>query len=114
MIAVGVQVWPAGVADQQRISGEHEPRLIRAPAIGHEIRVMRERVPGRRDRLELRVAQRHDLAVGERMVIEADARSLGQVRGRPAAGDELGQPGDVVGLDVGLDDGGDLGALRFG
>ena len=66
VIAVGVQIGPAGVADQQRVAGEHEPRLVRSPVIGHEIRVMGERVPRSGDRLQLRVAQRHDLSVGQR------------------------------------------------
>ena len=54
VLAVGVQVRPAGVADEQRVAGQHEPRLVAARAVGDEVGVMRERVPGRRDRLRAR------------------------------------------------------------
>ena len=30
VLAVGVQVGPAGVADEQRVAGQHEPRLVAA------------------------------------------------------------------------------------
>ena len=39
---------------------------------------------------------------------------VGQVGGRAGALDQLGQPGDVVGLHVGLEHGGDRRALRLG
>ena len=57
VLAVGVQVGPAGVADQQRVAGQHQPRLIGAAVVGDEIGVVRERMPGRGDRLDLRVAR---------------------------------------------------------
>ena len=114
VLAVRVQVGAAGVADQQRVAGEHQPRLVAARAIGHHVGVMRERVAGRGDGLHLGVAERDDLAVGERDVVELDARALGQVRGRAGARDELGQPGDVVGLHVRLEHRDDRHALALG
>ena len=103
VLAVGVQVRAAGVADQQRVAGEHEPRLVAARVVGDQVGVVRERVPGRGDRLELGVAELDDLAVAQRMVLELDAGALGQVGRRAGARDQLGQPGDVVGLHVGLE-----------
>ena len=72
-----------------------------------------ERVAGRGDRLDLRVAEPDDLAVGERVVVELDACALGEIRGRSGAVHQFGESGDVVGLHVGLDDGGDLRPLAL-
>ena len=80
VLAVGVQVGAAGVADQQRVAGQHEPRLVAARVVGDEVGVMRERVAGRGDRLHLGVAELDDLAVGERVMLELDAGALRQIR----------------------------------
>ena len=68
----------------------------------------------RRDGADDRVAQRHDLAVARRVVLEVDPGAFGQVCGRAGARDELGQPGDMIGLDVGVEDARDRCALRLG
>ena len=47
-------------------------------------------------------------------MVELDAGALGQVRRRAGALDQLGQPGDVVGLHVRLEHGDDRDALRLG
>ena len=114
VLAVGVQVGAAGVADEQRVAGEHEPRLVAAGVVGDQVGVMGERVARRGDRLELGVAELDDLAVGERVMLELDPGALGQVGGRAGALDELRQPRDVVGLDVRLEHGDDRDALRLG
>ena len=41
LLAVGVQVRAAGVADEQRVAGEHEPRLLAARVVGDEVGVVR-------------------------------------------------------------------------
>ena len=68
----------------------------------------------RRDRGHERVPELDHLAVGERDVLELDARAGGQVGGRAGALDERGQAGDVVGLHVRLEHSHDRGAERLG
>ena len=114
MVAVGVQVGPAGVADQERVAGQDHPRVVGSGVVGDQVGVMRLSVSGGRDRLELGVADVDDLAVCERVVVEVDARALRQVRGRAGAGDQIGQARDVVGLNVRLEDGGDRHVLGLG
>jgi len=113
VLPVGVEVRAAGVADKQRVAGEHEPRLLAARVVGDEVGVVGERVPRGRDRGDRGVAERHELAVAQRVVVELDARAFREVRDGAGARDQLGQPGDVVGLDVGVEDGGDRGALSL-
>ena len=114
VLAWRVEVEAAGVADQQRVAGEHEPRLVATGAVGHHEGVMGDGVTGRRDRLDLGVAEHDDLAVGQRLLGELDAGPLGKVCGRPGARHKLGQPGDVVGLHVRLEHGDDRHALALG
>ena len=84
-----MQVRTADIADQQRVAAEHEPRLLAAtPPIGDRVRMMRGRVPRRRDRLDERVAELDHLAVPERLVLERDASTRWQVRGRSGPLDE--------------------------
>ena len=107
----GVEVRAAGVANEQRVAGQHEPRVIAAGVVGDEVGVVRERVAGGRDRRDLDVAERDHVAVAQRVVLELDTRAIGQVRGRAGAGDQIGQAGDVVGLHVRLEDRDDRRAL---
>ena len=112
--AVSVQVGPAGVGDEQGVSGHHEPGVVAARAVRDDVRVMRCGMSGGGDRLDLRVAELEHLAVGERMVLEVDSGTLRQVRGRAGAPYELRQPRHVVGLDVRVEHGDDRHALRIG
>ena len=83
-------------------------------SVGDDVGVVGERVAGRGQRLQLGVAEHDDLTVGQRVVREVHAGALGQVRGRARALDELGQPGDVVGLQVRLEHRDDRHALALG
>lgn len=114
VVTVGVQIRPPGVADEQCVAGEYEPGLVGARMVGDDVGVMGERVARRGDGPQLGVSERHDVAVGERMMREVDARALRQVGGRARARDELGQPGHVVSLHVRLEHGDDRHALRLG
>ena len=114
VLAVGVEVRAAGVADEQGVAGEHEPGLLAAGVVGDDVGVVRGRVAGRGQRLQLGVAEAHDLAVGQRVVVELDAGALGQVGRGARARDELGQARDVVGLHVRLEHRDDRRALRLG
>jgi hypothetical protein len=53
---------------------------------------MRRGVAGRRNRAHLGIAEHDHLTVGERKVIELDARALRQVGRGPGARDQLRQP----------------------
>ena len=114
MVAVSVQIRPPGVADEQCVAGEHEPGLVGARMVGDDVGVMGGRMARRGDGPQLGVTERHDVAVGERLMGEVDARALRQVGGRARACDKLGQPGHVVGLHVRLEHGDDRHALRLG
>jgi hypothetical protein len=57
-------------------------------------------------------AERHDLAVGQRVVLEVHAGALGQVRGGAGPPHQLGQAREVVGLHVRLVHGDDRDVLR--
>jgi hypothetical protein len=109
--ATGVQVGAPDVADEQRVAGQHEPGLVAAAVVGDDVGVMRRRVPGRGHREHLGIAEADDIAVGERMVVEGDSGCVGEVGRRARARDELGQPRDVVGVHVGLEDRDDRHAL---
>ncbi len=75
---------------------------------------MSRSVAGSRDRRDLRIPEFHDVAVGERDVLELDAGVRGQIGSRTRARHELRQTGHVVGLDVRLEHGDDRDALRRG
>src|ERR1044072_1603609 len=64
-------------------------------------------VAGSCERWNARVPELDELSVGERDVLEIDVRAGRQVRGRAGRLDERGQAGDVVRLDMGLEDGDD-------
>jgi hypothetical protein len=103
-----VQVRTPDVADEQRVAGEDEPRLLVASApVGDDVRVVSSRVAGRGERPHDGVAELHDVAVPKSNAIEFDVRARGQVGGRPSGLDEGRQARDVVGLDVRLEDGND-------
>jgi hypothetical protein len=114
LVALGVEVGASRVADEQGVAGEHEPRLVTAGVVGHEVGVVRGRVAGGGDRLQVGVAQADDLSVGERVMLELDPGALREIGLRAGAGGESGEAGDVVGLQVRLEDGHDRGALCLG
>ena len=68
-----MQVRPTGVADQQGVTREDEPRLVGARVVGDQVGVMGGGVPRRRESLHRRVAELDALAVLERDVVEVDA-----------------------------------------
>ena len=70
------EVGPRGVADQQRVAGDHEPRLVAARAVDHLEAAVLGPVAGRVHDADDDVAQRDLLAVVERLV-----RVLGLGRG---------------------------------
>jgi hypothetical protein len=114
VVVVRVQVRTAGVTDEQRVTGQHEPRVITAGPVRHDIRVVRQRMTRRRDRANLRVPELDHLAVVQLMMLELDTRAARHIGGGAGALDDGGQSGDVVGLDVRLEDRNDRDALALG
>ena len=71
-LAVGVEVRATDVADQKRVAGEHEPRVVDPRVVGDQVGVVCGGVAGRCQGLDLGVAELQGLAVGERLVVELD------------------------------------------
>ena len=104
-VAGDVQVGPADVADQQRVAAEHKPRLlVPAPEVGDNVGVVRGRMSRRREPSHDRVAELYPVAVPERLVLKRDSGLHREVGCRARPSDELGKAGDVIGLNVGLED----------
>ena len=90
-VAAGVQVGPARVADQQRVAGQHEPRLVAAHVVGDQVRMVGGRVAGRRERRDSVLPSSTTSPSASGDVVEVDARALRQVRRRAGPLDELRQ-----------------------
>ena len=99
------EVGPRDVAHEQRVAGQHRPRLRPARGVDQRERRVLGPVPGRvHARARSRVAQRELPAVLERLVLvlgrghRVDVDQRARRRRQPAV------PGDVVGVVVGLED----------
>src|SRR5215207_7196841 len=106
LIAASVQIRTTRVPDQERIARQDHPGLLTATVIGDQVGVVGGGVAWGSHRLNDRVAELHQFAVGERVMVEGNARALRHVGSGPGALDQLRQAGDVVGLNVGLENGG--------
>ena len=96
-----MQVGAADIADQERVAAEQEPRLLgTAPPVGDRVGVVGGCMTRCCDRRHECVPNLDHVAVGERDMLELDARADGYVGGRAGALDQQGQAGDMVGLDV--------------
>jgi hypothetical protein len=110
-----MQVGSSDIPDEQRVAAEHEPRLLGiATPVGDCVRMVSGRVPRRCDRSHERVSELHDIAVGERDVLERDPDTGGQVGRGACALDQCGQTGYVVGLQMRLEHGHDRRSERHG
>lgn len=87
-----MEVGSAGVADEQRVAAQDEPRVIATGAIRYEVRVVGEGVAGSRDGPQLGVAELDGVAVVQRLVIELDGGAGRQIGGGTGARDERGKP----------------------
>ena len=114
LVPMRVQVGAPRIADEQGVAGENHPRLVSAPVVRDQVGVMGGGVARRRQGLDHRVAELDQLPVGERAMLELDPGARGQIGAGTGALDELRQAGDVIGLDVRLEHGGDLRPLRLG
>ncbi len=107
------EVGPRRVADEERVAGEHEPRLRAARAVDHGERAVLGPVARRVDRAEHDVAE-HDLrSVDERLVRERRAGGLVHPHRQPVLEREPSVPGDVIRVRVRLDDAYELDVAPF-
>ena len=85
-----MQIRPAHVADEQRVAGEYEPRLlVAATPVGNHVRVVCRRVTRRFDCTYDRVTKFDDVPVAKLRVREVDPSPRGKVRGRACSIDDL-------------------------
>ena len=106
-----MEIGTTDVADEKRIAGEDEPRLLRpASAVGHDEREMRGCMTRGCERCDDCVPELDHRAVRKRVVGELDTCPSGEIGGRAGGLDEGGQAGHVIRLDMSLEDGGDRGA----
>jgi molybdate transport repressor ModE-like protein len=105
-----VQVGSSDVADEERVAGEDEPRLfVTAPPVGDDVRMVGRRMARSRERANDGVPELDDVTVCEPDVREVDARPDREIRLRSRRTDERRQAGEVVGLNVRLENGRDRG-----
>ncbi len=98
------EVGPPGVADEEAVAGEHEPRLVAARAVGHREAAVLGTVPGRVDRANDDVADLDLRPVLERLVLEGRARDRVDAHGNAVLEREPSVARDVVGVRVRLED----------
>ena len=112
------QVRAADVADEDEVAGQEEAGRLGGRAVGHQERQVLGGVARGVDRLDAQVADRDDVVVVERLVVEAVATSRaafgGQVEARAGARGELARAGLEVGVDVRLGDVGDAQPVARG
>jgi hypothetical protein len=112
--ALAEQVRPPHAPREERVAGEHEPGLLGARPVRDQERGAVRRVAGRVEHGDLDVAQLERLAVGHADVRDDDRRRPVEEHGRPGEGREPARAGDVIRLDVGLEDVGDAQGLLRG
>jgi hypothetical protein len=98
------QVRAGDRADEQRVPGEHRPRLRAARGVDQRERRVLGPVAGRVQRAHGHVAERELPAVVERLVLVLGRGEPVDVDRRAGRDGEPAVPGDVVGVVVGLED----------
>ena len=108
------QVWSGRVADEERVAGEHEPRIRPARAIDHGQAAVLRPVPGRVDAAQDDVAELDLVSVLERVVRVLGFRG-GMDRDRQAVLErEAAVSGEMIRMSVRLDDADDPHAAALG
>ena len=107
------EVGPRGVADEEGVAGEREPRLVGARVVDDEEDRVLGPVPRRVPREELDVADADPAPVLERLVRVLGARQAMDVHGDAALQRERAVAGHVVRVRVRLEDGDEAGAVAL-
>ncbi len=97
------EIGPRGVADEQRVAGEHEPRLRAARAVDDGERAVLRPVTGRVDRPDDDVAELDLCPVHERLVRVRGRGRLVHPHRQTVLERQPSVPGDVVGVRVRLE-----------
>ena len=107
------EIGPGGVADEERVAGEHEPGLVAARAIDDREAAVLRPMPRRVDDSQRDGADLDLVAVAHRVVGVVDARVGVHADGNAVLQCKAAVPGDVVGVRVRLDrsDDADVAAL---
>ncbi len=92
------EIGTCRVADEQRVAGEHEPRLVGARAVGHRERAVLRPVPRRMQRADDDLAQLDLGAILQRLVRERCAGCRVNPYGQPVLEREPAVPREVVGV----------------
>jgi hypothetical protein len=103
LVGVDGEVRPADRADEERVAGEQQPRLVATAAIDHGEREVLGAVAGRRDRADQNVAELELGTVVEPIVFVLRLCSARDVQGRACRLGEAPVAGDVVGVVVRLE-----------
>ena len=113
LVARHREVGPPAVADEQRVAGQDEPRLVAARAVGDDDAAVLRAVPGRVEDVERDVAHLDAIGVAQRPVLVDGVRDLVD---RDPAAVLLGEdpvPRDVIGMRMGLDHPDELGVVAL-
>lgn len=108
------KLGPADIADHQSMAGQHEPRLLRPRAIGHQETDMLRRVTGCVYDVDHDIAERQAIAVLHGMERERHfGAGVEHVFGTDLAGKRT-PGGTMIGMDMGIDDKADAHAGVIG
>ena len=97
------EVGPRGVADEERVAGEHEPRLVAARAVDHREGAVLRPVPRRMDRADDDVAELDLGAVGQSVVRKRRFRGGVDVHRHAVLEREPPVSRDVIGVGMRLE-----------
>ena len=113
-LLVDREIGSRDVADEERVAGDDQPRLVAARLVGDEVRRVLGPVAGRGESGDRDVAEGHLVAVGQRLVREVDACRRRDVDRRARRLCEPALPGDVIGVVVRLEHVRDREAVLLG
>ena len=97
------EVGPRDAADEQRVAGEHRPRLGTALGVDEREGGVLGPVAGRVQGADHEPSELELPSVVEWLVVVLGLRGAVQVDGRAGRGGQAPMPGDVVGVVVGLE-----------
>ncbi len=107
LLLVDGEIGPGDVADEERVPGDDEPRLVSPAFVRDEVGGVLGPMAGRGKRRDGDVSDLHSVAVRQRLVRELDFRRRRDVDGRARRRRQPALAGDVVGVVVRLEHVGD-------
>jgi hypothetical protein len=113
LLCLDREIRPAGIADEQRVAREDEPRLVAAGAVDHREAAVLGPVTGRVDRAEDDVSQLDLCSVLERLVREHGLRGRVDTDSDAVLEREPAVARDVIRMRVRLEDADEPDTLAF-